>query len=238
MKMRKFDLLNVENLTFHITGKVKLNIYSTAGQSYIELVSGYENTDVRLDENNVYLENKNKISLSGHMPRTEKNRQDENRNPISILADIALDIVDLVGNTSLHKENTLEVNVFLKEYIDLSILGENADLILNKTKLNNVSVNVANVHFSGYDYYIDNFNLNVSNLSGSFLFDTENKKIKIHSNNARINVKTKQEFDGKLMILGNNLKKSGETEAFMRLSNPESGEFISELNNGKVELSQ
>lgn len=232
--MKTINLIkNIDACSVTTVGRVKLEIFPTEKESYLEIDNEDPHFAISIEDDNE-IKLYNNYDVTDSMTRTNSIKEND-KNALSILANIALDVIDLVKGSN-KDNNVLNAKLYINHINEISIKGESINLVLSKINLSCLNIECANVNVEGEQYISREFNIKTANLFADILFDANNNKISIDSSNARLNILSKPDFEGKLLVDANNIKYNDPENIIARLKNDQMGILKASINNGKISL--
>ncbi len=227
-------------LNLKIHGKVEISLEKTDARSYYEVIDKDELSSMEQYKNTIIFNNKDEIDKEEYFPNTYKNKEKKERNVLSILSGIVFDFSKIIINSEdfREKQKTFKVRFYINDYMDFHIDGDNLDINVNNLKMNNLIIDCANVNFTGINYSLGNLSIDSSNLKAQLLFDSFNNKININSNNTKLYLLVKSNFNGKVELDYNNLKITGDKSIYHNLNDSRLGLLKADVNNVKIDFKE
>lgn len=204
-----------------IEGSVEFTIYPTSDHDYLEITlnSDYQSFS---NENNIF-----------KFKNDDKFGKDD---LLGTLKDKKASILDSLVNLLNHvKEKTdsyepIIVNIYINNINNIKLNGDNIKIDFDNVKLLNANLDCSNLKISNDSSLISNLQIRASNLKGSIIYNQDNNKIDIMSNNTTLDI-YKKDFNGALNIKSSNSN-------FKNISTGDSnlGELKANLNNSTINL--
>lgn len=204
-----------------IEGSVEFNVYTTSAHDYLEVSLNSEYQDFS-NENNIFkFKNDDKFGKEDLLG-TLKDKK----------ASILDSLVSLLNHV---KEKTdayepIIVNLYINNIKNIKLSGDNIKLDFSNIKLLNVDIDCANFKINNESSMISNLQIRASNLKGRIIYNQDNNKIDIMSNNATLDI-YKKDFNGALNIKSSNSNLKNISAGDLNL-----GELKANLNNSTVNV--
>lgn len=222
---------NLDHISIESVGGVTLHIFLSETQR-VECQLNTEMHSISVENGIISIINKDKLDEKNlknlqNMPKTK------DTSFIDVIYNLAKDVIELGHNKSELSKKNIILNLYLNSNISLSLNGDNYDIDLNDSIINNLLIDCANLDIQGKNYAISTLSIDSSNIKGKLLFNEQNHKINIEGNNAKLTI-MKGNFDGAFNLDGNNIK----VDSNIHYSIARSGDnlFSADLNNGKINI--
>ncbi len=227
-----------KEINFNLNGNFVVRVTgSDNNYDYVKVSHDLNSNDVKIDVSEtgiIIIDDSEKINPNDHDFNRFKKSITNHEGVISAVANFFADaIVFVTKEESVKNEIFVEICFGTNDIKNRSLFvdSRNLKIELDGVEFDELKVSAGNLKLNQLNINSNCLNIKSGNLKANLHFNDKNKKITVNSGNAKVNVGCKIDFNGLVLISGNNFKVHGVVN---NSGDEANGRFKAKLNNGSV----